>query len=539
MSLSRDIRKAIESGSAAYAVVEANYNGYITVKLIGSDQRITNLEFIGAYSPEEGSKVIVDYSAGDKPVIRPIEQEYLGTEREYTMQPRDFIAEIDPGIMVASVDVGMGCTVNAQGFTFPNEPHDPHDTWIQHWGYNTAAWTSSIYDTMLIYGEPLLVGQQYFNISLNGKYMITFHSSLHLAGGSYSGDPYGTLTAFIYRLGAYGPFPFMVGRATAAGYNSYYNIDISKMIYLPAGDQVYVELVYTAGVNGYCLKHSTNPLKWLAAGNDLIFKIQLLAEAYVLEPPPEVTEFEGLARRTGYFGTIVEQSMDTITQDLTEFALECTDVTETQNGTAHVVADDEFIYGICNGGIYSQYQMWKLDPDEGTAVIVEVADGSNLEVADRITLADTGIVSYLWHQLFSWSSDPDDTAMTVKYQYMDWNAGETESEISTLESFDVPWAPPLTGYDWVWGQTNKSVGGYLTVNPHIESSGNVAEYDGTCYVIARANYVRRSAGWAYYSSGMRWRFYDVSDSSSTDLDHTWSEENFGLIYDTGWFQYNE
>lgn len=538
MSLSRDIRKAIESGSASYAVVEAVYNGFVTVKIIGSNQRITNLEYIGAYEPEEGKKVILDYSAGQKPVVRPIEREYVGTEPEYTMQDKWDEPEVDPGILVASVDVGMGCTVNAQGFYFPNEPHDPHNTWIQNWGYNTAAWTSSIYDTMLIYGEPVLVGKQYFTISISGKYLLTFHTSLHLAGGGYSGDPYGTLTAFIYRLGSYGPFPIMVGTATAAGYNSYYNIDISKVMYLPEDDQVYVELMYTAGVNGYALMHSTNPLKWLAAGNDLTFKIQLLAETTIVEPPPEVSEFEGLARRIGFWGTIVEQGMDTSTKELTGFILECTDVTESQNYTADVISDNEFIYGICNDQLYGQYQMWKVDPDEGTAIYVEVADGTLLEQANRIALADTGIASYLWQDYFSWTSDPDDTAMTIKYQLMDWSSGDTESEISTLETFDVPWAPPLTGYDYVWGQTNKSPTGYLTVTPFNTGLGNVATYNDKNYVIARANRVRRTSGWAYYSSGMKWRIYDISDSSYTDITYSWSEENFGAIRDTGWFQYD-
>lgn len=547
MSFQRDIRKAIESGSISFAVVEANNNGFITVQLIGSTSRITNLEFIGSTAPQAGDKVILDYSAGNRPVVRPVEGQtligllnynYMGEDANYyQMENPDDYPDPTSILEMGGIDVGMGCTVNANGYQFPNEPQDPFDNWVQYWGYNVpGGYQSIVYDTMSIYGIPVVVGTQQFNIQISGKYLLTFHSSLHIAGLSGS-DPHGTFSVFCNRTLGYGPFPIMTGTATAAGYNQYYNIDISKLIYLPEGEILEFEMMYTGDVIGYFMKNSTNPLKWLTEGNELIFKIQLIAETYIDEPAPEVIEFEGLARRTGSWGTTIEQDMDTATKELTAFSLECHEASTNPNSYGSPISDNEFLYAITNDQIYGSYQMWKIDPEDGASLLIQVADGSNLEAAFRYVLVDTGVVGYTWYQLFSWTSDPDDTAMTISYRYMDWNEGETENEIVEIETFDVPWAPPIGAYDYVWGSTNKGVTNYLTVTP-FATQGNVAFHNDKGYMIAMAVYCVRTVGWSYYSQGLKWRIYDVAGASYVDVTHSWTTESYQVVTNTGWFQYD-
>jgi len=70
MNLKRAVHKAIQAGTTLHATVEAYSLGRATVRISGTGARLSNLSTIGG-ELEPGDKVIVDYSAGTPPFVRP------------------------------------------------------------------------------------------------------------------------------------------------------------------------------------------------------------------------------------------------------------------------------------------------------------------------------------------------------------------------------------------------------------------------------------------------------------------------------------
>ena len=73
--LRRPIRQTHKSGVYVNAVVEEVHHGYATVRLASSGARMTGLSVLGG-AVIDGDQVIVDYSAGTPPVVRPITTPY-------------------------------------------------------------------------------------------------------------------------------------------------------------------------------------------------------------------------------------------------------------------------------------------------------------------------------------------------------------------------------------------------------------------------------------------------------------------------------
>jgi hypothetical protein len=71
MSIRRHIRKALQTGTTIYARVEDVSLGLATVRLGGIGVRLTNLSTVGG-EVAVGDTVIVDYSAGVNPIVRPL-----------------------------------------------------------------------------------------------------------------------------------------------------------------------------------------------------------------------------------------------------------------------------------------------------------------------------------------------------------------------------------------------------------------------------------------------------------------------------------
>jgi hypothetical protein len=286
MSLQRNVRKSIEGGSTSYATVEEINNGLVTVKLLGSNSRITNLEYIGSTVPIVGSKVVIDYSAGDKPIVRISEDQLYSGERymneaftQIEMQSRLEDPNDEGGVVQGGVDVGLAVTTKPGSIEFPNEPHAKNVSWIQYWGKNTGNWESVIYDSGDFDDSPTM-GTQFFDIPVSGIYLISLITNADI-------PTLGVLKAEVMR--GYGTDPdvcFLKGIAANSGYGNYFNMDVSKIVYLPADDQISVQLTYTGSGSAYSLKNTSNPLKWVTAQNEFIFKIQLLSETIVEEPDP-------------------------------------------------------------------------------------------------------------------------------------------------------------------------------------------------------------------------------------------------------------
>jgi hypothetical protein len=89
MKLRRAVRTSIQRGTQIYATVEEYALGRATVRLAPNGARLTNLSTLGK-EVEPGDRVIVDYSAGVEPIIRPefitIEERELEPTSEDTME---------------------------------------------------------------------------------------------------------------------------------------------------------------------------------------------------------------------------------------------------------------------------------------------------------------------------------------------------------------------------------------------------------------------------------------------------------------------
>lgn len=94
MKLRRPVRQAIEQASAVYATVEDYQLGLATVRLGVAGARLTNLSTIGGIV-EPGQRVVVDYTAGLRPTVRP---EYFTVEEEPELTEIETPSEKGQGI---------------------------------------------------------------------------------------------------------------------------------------------------------------------------------------------------------------------------------------------------------------------------------------------------------------------------------------------------------------------------------------------------------------------------------------------------------
>jgi hypothetical protein len=97
----RLVRQAIQTGATLPAVIESYNVGGITVRLIGNGPRLTNLPAQES-NYYIGQIVLVDYSMGDKPMVRPVASQEttdsLEVEEAPTIQPDDITGLWDEDI---------------------------------------------------------------------------------------------------------------------------------------------------------------------------------------------------------------------------------------------------------------------------------------------------------------------------------------------------------------------------------------------------------------------------------------------------------
>jgi hypothetical protein len=164
MSIRRTVRQAIKSGSSMYATVEAYRLGRATVRLQDSGARLTNLSTIGG-EVEPGQRVIVDYSAGITPIVRP----------EFLDAPTPELEPIAPDLPEEKEYEDIGCCVWHQG-SYTEELHIHQDEeFIVPIGWNKPdydEWGSPWFSGFEInlQGNP---GDPYVLIPQAGKYLIS------------------------------------------------------------------------------------------------------------------------------------------------------------------------------------------------------------------------------------------------------------------------------------------------------------------------------------------------------------------------------
>lgn len=91
MNLRREFRSQLTRGAYVFATVEGVSMGKATVRLANNGARLTNCPILGA-NVSIGERVVVDYSAEGKPIVRPytiyIEQEEI-VEQEEEKEPKE------------------------------------------------------------------------------------------------------------------------------------------------------------------------------------------------------------------------------------------------------------------------------------------------------------------------------------------------------------------------------------------------------------------------------------------------------------------
>lgn len=112
--LRRRVRQTHRSGVYTYAVVESVILGYATVRLAGSGARMTSLPVIGK-AVAVGDTVVVDSSAGGRPVVRPTREVQASNNWRFS-QSNDPGAEIpaSDSLLDTDGDVSMSAWLSEQ-----------------------------------------------------------------------------------------------------------------------------------------------------------------------------------------------------------------------------------------------------------------------------------------------------------------------------------------------------------------------------------------------------------------------------------------
>ncbi len=104
MNLSQKVKAAKTRASQVHATVELSLLGVATVRLTGSNQRMTNLPVYGR-QVKTGDEVIIDYSSEGRPYVRvPIEKS-LVTKPSTNVIVNDNSADSDDGFVAGKVSL--------------------------------------------------------------------------------------------------------------------------------------------------------------------------------------------------------------------------------------------------------------------------------------------------------------------------------------------------------------------------------------------------------------------------------------------------
>jgi len=167
MSLRRTVRQAIKAGTTMYATVESYHLGLATVRLHENGARLTNLSTIGG-EVEIGQTVIVDYSAGVNPIVRP---EFV-TEETDTLEP--VLQEVFEPREIPVEDEDYGCCAWQEGagiadfWLYDAQPFIvPFGYNMDYEGYHAGSW-----DTGGWIDWTANPGRDYLLVPRDGKYII-------------------------------------------------------------------------------------------------------------------------------------------------------------------------------------------------------------------------------------------------------------------------------------------------------------------------------------------------------------------------------
>lgn len=188
MNLRRTFRKAIKSATYGLATVETYRNGFCTVRMAVSGQRLVNLSVAGG-DVQVGQKVIVDWSAGVPPYVHPITftpdqlaAAYSEKKEVSTYIPKDSPPTpeiLDVGVAVYRTDPGFG-------YTYVDNAVES----VISWKYNMIPWPefAELWDSYGLYDHMVQGGQDSISITVPGVWLIWATHNWILGFGYYDTD---------------------------------------------------------------------------------------------------------------------------------------------------------------------------------------------------------------------------------------------------------------------------------------------------------------------------------------------------------------
>lgn len=254
-TLRRPVRNAIEQSTAVFAIVEDIHLGLATVRIGNNGARMTNLSVMGG-TVTIGQRVIVDYSSGARPIVRPIfpvPPEEEATQLE-TSAPGNGPSE-KPGTIY---DIG-GC------FVFEFETWEPYDLVLERgkdfdlrfgainkrWNTHGNHWNSGISQSKIM---PW--GDDHITIQRTGKYLITVVLNMQF----WSAPPVGGHERVRIFAENQARGSRYLGEVRIRDYNGEDNrAGINSIIFanLYRQDSIYMKIMYTHNVAEYAITQQT------------------------------------------------------------------------------------------------------------------------------------------------------------------------------------------------------------------------------------------------------------------------------------------
>lgn len=238
MKLRRAVRKALESGSTMYAKVEEVNLGLATVRLGGIGARMTNLSTVGG-EVQKNDTVIVDWSAGINPIVRPL---FLEEEEELPLgesAPESTLEYDDFGCLVGSefvYDWNIGVYENT-----PNLVRNGMFDWAYYYEWN------EVWDAGNMVNTPYPYGDEFITIPRDGKYYFVYNGAVSMGNNTYGWDNYNDVDLnneqTYYRIRILQNMT-PIAEATGlwgCGYWGETSMRATALEYCEAGDQIYLE----------------------------------------------------------------------------------------------------------------------------------------------------------------------------------------------------------------------------------------------------------------------------------------------------------
>lgn len=245
MSVRRPIRKAMQTGTTMYALVEESNLGLATVRLGGLGARMTNLSTVGG-QVQAGDTVIVDWSAGVDPIVRP-----LFVEEEPEVELGISVPEtlIDDEDFSTFQDTYHGIQEGHDAYISTGVPYLWRNGRFDHW---KSIYYQEYWDSANIVANTSTMGGEYMIVPRDGKYLIGFvclEVFLHNLPGP-NGDYVDNVESqchYRIRIIKNNSTPIAVGTGLwSVDYYGAPGINITAFEPLEAGDQISFEIYFTS-----------------------------------------------------------------------------------------------------------------------------------------------------------------------------------------------------------------------------------------------------------------------------------------------------